>query len=56
MIDNSIFPYQILVEFHHRFPQYSIQNTVETIRLLKKHGYFYIFKSDLGPEYTFIKL
>lgn len=55
MIDNNIFPCQILVEFHHRFSQYSIQNTIETIRLLKERGYFYIFKSDLGPEYTFIK-
>lgn len=56
IIDNNIFPCQILVEFHHRFLQYSIQNTLETIRLLKKHGYFYIFKSDFGPEYTFIRL
>ena len=56
IIDNNIFPCQILVEFHHRFLQYSIQNTLETIRLLKKQGYFYVFKSDFGPEYTFIRL
>jgi FkbM family methyltransferase len=56
MVKNNILPSQILVEFHHRFSQYSIQNTIETIGLLRECGYFYIFKSDLGPEYTFIRL
>lgn len=46
---------QILVEFHHRFPEYSIHDTELAIQRLNKNGYQIFYISDLGQEYSLIK-
>ena len=47
---------QILVEFHHRFPTVGKQMTIEAVDMLNKAGYKIFFISDIGREYSFIKV
>ena len=46
---------QLLVEYHHRFPKIGNQKTLDSISLLRDHGYllFHIAKSEL--EYSFVR-
>lgn len=46
---------QILVEFHHRFPQVSIKETIRTVQLLQKHGYKLFNVSETAEEFSFIQ-
>jgi hypothetical protein len=46
---------QILVEFHHRFPQVSIKETIRTVEMLQKHGYQLFHVSDTAEEFSFIR-
>ena len=47
---------QILIEFHHRFPRISLNQTKEAINKLNKKGYKIAAISDQYEEYTFIKI
>jgi FkbM family methyltransferase len=47
---------QILVEFHHRFPTVGNEMTIEAVDILNKAGYKIFFISDIGREYSFIKV
>ena len=54
MLDENIFPKQLLVEFHHRFPQIGLNKTKDIVRKLNKAGYKIARISDFGLEYTFL--
>jgi FkbM family methyltransferase len=45
---------QLLIEFHHRFPQVGIEPTRRAIETLNAAGYRIFFSSDSGEEYGFI--
>ncbi len=54
-IENSdIRPKQILVEFHHRFPNVGIKKTQEAIDKLRNMGYGLFSTSTTGEEFSFI--
>lgn len=50
----DIRPNQILIEFHHRFPNIGIQKSKEAIKMLRKLGYKLFYVSPIGEEYCFI--
>jgi FkbM family methyltransferase len=45
---------QILVEFHHRFPEVGLEPTRRAVRNLNAAGYRIYFVSDNGEEYSFV--
>jgi FkbM family methyltransferase len=47
---------QLLVEFHHRFPNYGIKKTRQTIQKLRNAGFGLFHVSDIGEEFSFLKL
>lgn len=55
IINSKIFPTQILVEFHHRFPEIGLQKTKDAINLLKKSGYCIFSISPMKDVFGFIK-
>jgi FkbM family methyltransferase len=46
---------QLLIEFHHRFPDISIDRTRQAVTRLNASGYRIFFVSDTGEEYGFIR-
>jgi len=54
LIDCNITPRQLLVEFHHRFPEINILKTKKAIKKLREIGYKIYFISLNGEEYSFI--
>lgn len=48
-------PLQILVEFHHRFPNVGIQKSKEAIERLRSMGYQLFSVSDTNEEFCFIR-
>jgi FkbM family methyltransferase len=54
MLEEKNFPKQILVEFHHRFPQIEKNQTKKIIQKLNDAGYKIAKISDVGLEYTFL--
>jgi len=54
ILDEKIFPKQILVEFHHRFAQIGIDKTKQIISKLNKAGYKIAKISESKLEYTFL--
>lgn len=55
MCHGGIWPTQVLVEFHHRFPGLGVRMTKAAIATLRGHGYEIFWGSDTGEEYGFIK-
>ncbi len=51
---SGILPQQILVEFHHRFPNITIKMTKDAIEKLKKMGYGLFSISNTSKEFCFI--
>ena len=47
-------PKQLLVEFHHRFPQIGKQKTVESLKALREVGYRVAAVSYTGYEVSFV--
>ena len=47
-------PGQILVEFHHRFPDRGLSDTRAMVELLRGAGYRLVKVSDQGPESSFV--
>lgn len=45
---------QILVEFHHRFPEVGVEMTQKAIDQLNKHGFRLFWVSANGENYAFI--
>ncbi|MFA7172600.1 MAG: FkbM family methyltransferase [Kiritimatiellia bacterium] len=52
---SKIFPGQILIEFHHRFPGVGAAKTKKAIKLIKSMGYKLFFISLSNEEYSFIR-
>ncbi len=50
----NIRPKQLLIEFHHRFPNVGIGETKKAIRIVKRMGYGLFSVSSSGEEYSFI--
>jgi FkbM family methyltransferase len=56
LIASEIEIYQLLVEFHHRFKSVGKSKTKNAIEKLNRHGYKVFNISELGREYSFIKI
>ena len=56
MIASNLDIKQILVEFHHRFPNIGVKKTKDTIKKLNNFGYRIFHISNNGEEYSFIKI
>lgn len=52
---SNIRPRQILVEFHHRFPNVGINKSKEAIKTLRSMGYRLFSVSDTNEEFCFIR-
>lgn len=53
--NSNIRPKQILIEFHHRFPNVGITKTKEAIDLIRHMGYKLYSVSETNEEYCFIR-
>ena len=53
--NSEVRPQQILVEFHHRFPNVNINNTKEAIKRLRSMGYRLFSVSDTNEEFCFVR-
>lgn len=49
-------PQQILIEFHHRFPEIQLSDTRDAIKTLNEMGYRIFYISPNGEEYSFIRI
>lgn len=56
LLASPIKPNQLLVEFHHRFPNIGLEKTADMIRRLKKAGYKIFAISDTGREVSFLQV
>jgi FkbM family methyltransferase len=55
MLATGFLPQQLLVEFHHRFPQVGLEATRRAIAGLRGAGYRIAAVSDTGREVTFLR-
>jgi FkbM family methyltransferase len=55
MLATGVLPAQLLVEFHHRFPQIGLEATRRAIAGLRAAGYRIAAVSDTGREVTFLR-
>jgi len=51
----SIYPTQILIEFHHRFPSVGVQKTKRAVSNLRKMGYYLFSVSNTGEDFCFVR-
>ncbi len=54
LVKSTIRPAQLLIEFHHRFPEVGIKKTQDSLALLRGIGYRLFAVSDIGEEFSFI--
>ncbi|HOJ30821.1 MAG TPA: FkbM family methyltransferase [bacterium] len=54
MVESDIRPGQVVVEFHHRFPQIGISKTKTALRQLKQAGYKIVHIESRGYVYSFV--
>jgi FkbM family methyltransferase len=55
MLASEFLPRQLLVEFHHRFPEIGLEATRSAIAGLRAAGYRIAAVSDTGREVTFLR-
>jgi len=55
LLASPFMPYQLLVEFHHRFPGIGISKTVDIIERLRNAGYKIFAISETGREVSFLR-
>ena len=55
LLQSGISVKQLLIEFHHRFPNVGVRKTKDAIKLLNDASYAIMAVSRSGEEYTFIK-
>jgi FkbM family methyltransferase len=55
MLRSGIYPAQILVEFHHRFPSIGVQETKKAVSNLRKMGYYLFSVSNTGEDFCFVR-
>jgi len=56
LIDQELPVRQLLIEFHHRFPEIGVQKTRQAIAVLNSVGYRIFFVSYMGGEISFLKI
>jgi len=56
ILKSGIRIHQLLIEFHHRFPEHSIDKTRDTVKKLNDGGFLLFYVSPLGEEFSFINL
>lgn len=52
---SGIRPHQILVEFHHRFPEVGVEKTKSALETLRSMGYELFAVSESNEEYSFVR-
>ena len=55
MLASGLLPGQLLVEFHHRFPEIGLEATRRAVAGLRSAGYRIAAVSDTGREVTFLR-
>ncbi len=55
LLDGPIRPDQVLVEFHHRFPEVDVDETSTAIELLRQAGYALFSVSPSNEEFCFVR-
>lgn len=55
MVASRFLPAQLLVEFHHRFPEVGLEATRRAVATLRSAGYRVAAVSDTGREVTFVR-
>ena len=55
ILESSILPGQLLVEFHHRMHNIRVEETRRTVALIKRKGYSVFSVSPSGQELSFIR-
>ncbi len=55
LVKSDIEVHQLLVEFHHMFPNVSVSQTRNAVKLLNDNGYYIFSISPSGYEYSFIR-
>ncbi len=56
LLDCSIRPVQLLIEFHHRLPGIGLGKTADMVRRLREIGYQVFAISETGREISFLRL
>jgi FkbM family methyltransferase len=56
LLASSVRPAQLLIEFHHRFKEIDMQQTVDAIQSLRTAGYGLTDIAPTGREFSFVKL
>jgi FkbM family methyltransferase len=51
----DIYPTQILIEFHHRFPGVGVKKTKKAVSSLRKMGYYLFSVSNTGEDFCFLR-
>ncbi|MEM8863599.1 MAG: FkbM family methyltransferase [Chloroflexota bacterium] len=54
MLKTAVYPAQLLIEFHHQFPNVGIESTLRAIESLKSAGYKLFAISEHRTEFSFI--
>lgn len=54
LLGSELRPRQVLIEYHHRFPDVGLLQTADSVRLLHAHGYRIFYISADGQEYSFL--
>jgi len=54
LCNSNVRPGQVLVEFHHRFPNVTVKATKDAIAQLRSMGYLLFFVSASGREFCFM--
>jgi len=55
LLDSHIYPKQLIVEFHHRFPDIGLSKTKMIVESLKDSGYQLISISNSGRVLSFLR-
>ncbi len=55
LLNSNIRPEQLLIEFHHRFPDLDVSHTLDAITRLRQTGYSLVHISVTGREFTFLQ-
>lgn len=52
LVKEAIYPAQLLIEFHHRFPSVGVKRTRDAVEKLKSAGYQIFYVSENGEEFS----
>ena len=55
LVESTVRPRQLLVEFHHRFESIGLHKTKAAVEALRGAGYDLVYITDSGEEYSFLQ-